>query len=224
MNIYKIINKNPIKNIILALANPFLSEHDKLVLYWKRANFDKTIRLNYPLNRESIVFDLGGYEGQWTSDIFSKYCCKIFVFEPINKFADNIKERFKFNEKIFVYPFGLASKTQHVNFYLSDDGTTEFGKIGEIEKVKLVDFNNFVNRNKIKKIFLMKLNIEGGEYDLLEYIIEIGWVKNIDHLQIQFHDFVPSAEKRMIAIQKELSKTHRPTYKYKFLWESWSKK
>ena len=37
---------------------------------WLADNGDKTYRLDYNLNENSVVFDLGGYEGQWASDIF----------------------------------------------------------------------------------------------------------------------------------------------------------
>ena len=32
------------------------------------------------LNEKSVVFDIGGYNGQWTSEIFSKYCCAFSIF------------------------------------------------------------------------------------------------------------------------------------------------
>ena len=39
---------------------------------WIKHQGDKTHRLNYDLNEHSLVFDIGGYEGQWANDIFSK--------------------------------------------------------------------------------------------------------------------------------------------------------
>src|SRR6478609_5702767 len=56
----------------------------------KRSDFDF-------LNDKSIVFDLGGYEGQWTSDIYSRYNCHVYVFEPVREFYEIIKNRFKNN-------------------------------------------------------------------------------------------------------------------------------
>ena len=52
----------------------------KEINQWYDDNGDKTHRLNYDLDENAIVFDLGGYEGQWSSDIFSKYCCHIYIF------------------------------------------------------------------------------------------------------------------------------------------------
>ena len=60
----------------------YVSPQEKRCIPWFQNNGDKTLRLNYPLTDKSIVLDLGGYEGQWASDIFSRYCCFIHVFEP----------------------------------------------------------------------------------------------------------------------------------------------
>jgi len=70
----------------------------------------------------------------------------------------------------------------------------------------------------------MKINIEGGEYDLLEHVIKIGAINNIRDIQIQFHDFVDDADIRMKYLLDELSRTHLPTYQYKYVWENWRRK
>jgi hypothetical protein len=68
---------------------------------------------------------------------------------------------------------------------------------------------------------LMKVNIEGGEYELLERMLECGLTTRVADLQIQFHNFSPDAAERMAAIQRGLAATHRPTYQYRFVWENW---
>jgi hypothetical protein len=67
----------------------------------------------------------------------------------------------------------------------------------------------------------MKINIEGGEYDLLDHLIETGWIRRIRDVQIQFHDFVSGATQRMHHIQAALKNTHHTTYQYPFVWENW---
>lgn len=194
------------------------------VIPWFKDNGDKTHRLNYDLNENSLVFDLGGYEGQWANDIFGKFVCNIYVFEPYIKFALNIKERFEKNSKIKVYQFGLASETKKTNFFISADGSSIFEKSENQTEVQFIRALDFMNENNITKIDLMKMNIEGGEYDLLEHLIETGFISKTDNIQVQFHDFIPDAENRMKNIQKDLSKTHYLTYQYEFVWENWKLK
>jgi cell wall assembly regulator SMI1 len=88
-------------------------------------------------------------------------------------------------------------------------------------KVKLVCLADFVSENRIRHIDLMKVNIEGGEYDLLEHVIATGLIHRVENIQVQFHDFFPDAVRRMAKIHDELTKTHYLTYQYRFVWENW---
>jgi FkbM family methyltransferase len=196
---------------------------DKRVLQWVHDNGDKTLRLNYDLDENSVVFDLGGYEGQWSSDVFSKYCCTIHIFEPVNKFADSIKNRFAKNPKIVVHRFGLANDTKKAKISLASDGSSIYKQGEKISEIQLIKASDFLKKYNITFIDLIKINIEGAEYDLLVHFIESKFIMNIKDIQVQFHDFVPEATSRMKMIQNELSKTHRLTYQYPFVWENWEK-
>jgi hypothetical protein len=70
-------------------------------------------------------------------------------------------------------------------------------------------------------IDLMKINIEGGEYDLLERLIETNMISRIKNIQVQFHDVAPDSLSRMLAIQTSLLKTHSNIFNYKFVWDSY---
>ena len=193
------------------------------VKQWVIDKGDTTHRLNYNLDKNSIVFDFGGYKGCWTSDILNKYNCKVHIFEVIPSFSDLIKNRFEKNENVVVNNFGLAKNNEELYITLSDDATGLFAGGKDKEKIKLVDVSDYLLQNKITHIDLMKINIEGGEYDLLERLIEIDFIKNIKNLQIQFHNIAPDSQRRMENIQKALSNTHKLTYQYMWCWENWSK-
>ena len=191
---------------------------------WRRVLGDKTLRLNYNLDDKSIVFDLGGYEGQWSSDIYSRYRCKIFCFEILGNYALNIKNRFANNYDICVFPFGLSSVTKKIDVYINNDGTTIYpNKYDDVdvEIGEVVNFLDFIKEHNVDHIDLMKVNIEGAEYDLLEYLIEQEYIKKIYNIQVQFHKFVPDAQARMRKIQSALQSTHQLTYQYEFVWENW---
>ncbi len=206
------------------LYTPSLSPQEKRVIPWFKIQGDKTLRLDYDLDEKSLVFDLGGYEGQWTSDIFSKYCSFIHIFEPVEEFAKNIEKRFYKNEKIIVHSYGLSNKNETVKITLDKTSSSIFKSGKETSDALLLRAIDFMKQNNIQSIDLMKINIEGGEYDLLEHLIDTGFIKNIKNIQVQFHDIFPDAEQRMLKIQKDLEKTHFKTYQYPFVWENWRKK
>jgi FkbM family methyltransferase len=198
---------------------------DKNFTAWYANPNHENLRFEYDLGENSVVFDVGGYKGQWASDIFSMYICQVFIFEPVREFATNIKKRFSNNTKIKVFDYGLGGKTRSEEITLSADGSSIFRETkGVRETVRVVDVMEFISGHKINKIDLMKINIEGGEYELLERLIEASFVKNINNIQVQFHNIDASSEPRMIKIQSALQKTHQPTYQYKFVWENWTRK
>jgi FkbM family methyltransferase len=182
---------------------------------------DERFRYDFDLNSESIVFDLGGYKGQWASDIYSRYNCYISVFEPVKGFCEKITDRFKFNNKIKTYALALSKENRNDTIAMSDDGSSLFKENSQVELINFEDVSDFFNKNKVNKIDLMKINIEGGEYDLLDRLIETNLINKISFLHIQFHDFVPDADDRMEKIKNNLSHTHSLELEYKYVWENW---
>jgi len=192
------------------------------VASWYLVKGNETLRLDYGLNNNSVVFDVGGYEGSWSEQIFCKYGCNIYIFEPVNKFYKEIMEKFIKNDKVQVYNFGLGGKNDEVIFNINGNSSSGFvTQNGHSEKVKINSVIKFIEKNGIKNIDLIKINIEGGEYELLEKFIETGWISKILNVQVQFHDFVPDAYNRMTKIQEKLKLTHDLTYHYEFVWENW---
>jgi FkbM family methyltransferase len=202
----------------------YQAPQQKRVIPWFADNGDRTLRLDYELDDNSLVFDLGGYMGQWTSDIYSMYRPKIHVFEPVAEFAESIRRRFSKNGDIQVHQFGLAGCSQVAKIGLDGDGSSILRPGRKVEEIELVRASDFLEQNSIHRIDLMKINIEGAEYDLLEHLIQFGIVLRIKNIQIQFHDFVPEAERRMRGIQADLAHTHELTYQYRFVWENWKLK
>jgi FkbM family methyltransferase len=177
------------------------------------------------LNENSIVFDLGGYEGQWTSDVFARYRCNVYVFEPVRSFAQLIRERFEKNPKIKVFQVGLAHDDLELDISIKAFASSVISHQGNepTEKIILKKFSGFLSQENIPGIDLIKINIEGSEFDLLEKMIEDGTIQIVNGLLVQFHNFVENAEQRMQAIRQRLGKTHRSVYEYPYIWEYWEK-
>lgn len=202
-------------------------EREQMLEDWRQINKQRDLRLDYNLNADSIVFDMGGYKGDWSSEIYARYRSKIEIFEPYLPFAEQIKKRFRSNPDIKVRTFGLDRKNEQMLMSDEADSTSVFktkGNTAKTVQIELREAKAFLKSENYPHIDLMKINIEGGEYNLLEHLIEEKLVQNIENIQVQFHHFVPNARTRMEAIQKELSKTHKMTYHYDFFWENWERK
>jgi len=201
---------------------PAYATHGRNHRQWVANDGDATHRLDYNLTSEDIVFDVGGYRGDWTAEIEDRFGSKIHIFEPVSSFYERIDARFAEAENVFPHCFGLSSKDDTVSMAVLEDSTSQFKQAEESETCVLRSIADFLEEQKIDRVALLKLNIEGGEYDLLESLIESGLIQRFDNIQVQFHWFVPNARTRMRTIQAELQKTHMVTYQYQFVWENWS--
>lgn len=199
----------------------FKRKQRKVFKSWKKDRGDQTLRLDYDLNQESIVLDVGGFEGQWASDLYSKYNSKIYIFEPVTDFFNQINQRFSKNNNIKVFDFGLGGETRKESISLTGDASSIFSDSTDSEEIEIISISDWLTSEKINHIDLIKLNIEGGEYELLEHIINTGLIHKINEIQVQFHHIEDNSEDRMSSIQDALTVTHQPTYQYRFIWENW---
>jgi FkbM family methyltransferase len=188
---------------------------------WFSDGGDLRYRYDYDLNKDSIVFDVGGYEGTFSKKINDDFGCNIFIFEPMKYYHDLILNKFIFDPNIKVHNFGLSKLTEDIKIFHSGDASSIFKESDSYEIVTLKNISDFINDNNITKIDLLKINIEGSEYDLLERLIECDKLNIIDNIQVQFHSFVPNCVERRNSIREHLRKTHDETYCYEFVWENW---
>ncbi len=192
------------------------------VARWFRDDGDVKLRLNYPeLREDSVIFDLGGYKGQFASDIFAKYGSEVYVFEPFQTFFQGLQERFRANYHIRVFGFGLAGRDETQRIYFHDDGTSVFRPSTNFQVIRIRRFSSFVQEHDIATIDLLKVNIEGSEYDLLDDIIGAGLQHRIRNIQVQFHRDIVHAYERMEDIKQTLRMSHNLTYEYPFVWENY---
>lgn len=78
---------------------------------------------------------------------------------------------------------------------------------------------DFLTQESIFEIALMKINIEGAEYDLLDRLIKSGNLHKFKYLQIQFHDFAPDALSRPAKIVSQILESHECTASFPMVWE-----
>jgi FkbM family methyltransferase len=204
------------------LRDPFLLE----VARWLRDKGDEELRLDYPLTKESIVFDLGGYHGDFASAIHDRYGCKVYIFEPVPEFHQKCVTRFLGNKKIVCLNFGLSSSDNWLDIGIAENASSFSSPHakGAMQRVQVRSIVDCIYDQGIDRIDLMKINIEGGEFDVLPAIIESGDIRKVQYLQVQFHNFVDNAAKQRAVIRSQFENTHTEMWSYDFVWESWKLK
>jgi FkbM family methyltransferase len=230
--------------IKLLITNPFLfayKAYRKVIWYyklyilkdiypvevtrWFKDKGDETLMFEYPeLNEDSLVFDVGGYHGDFAKKINDKYGCKVYVFEPHPEFYKICLDKFEQNEKVIPLNYGLSDKGGVFTISDSLDASSfvhpnHKNKVGIECQVK--EIFKAIDELKISHIDLMKINIEGSEYSLLIHMANKNKLSLVSQYQIQFHDFVNGASLKRDQIIDALSKTHQRSWCYTFVWENW---
>tara|TARA_A100001011_G_scaffold394856_1_gene488258 strand:+ start:668 stop:2050 length:1383 start_codon:yes stop_codon:yes gene_type:complete len=190
------------------------------VIQWKKQNGDETLRLDYDLNENSTVLDFGGFKGEWAEKIHEKHKCNVHVYEPFKKFYKTLELKFAGNDKITVYPVGIGATTRKIN--MIEDGLATRIVEDPKGKIQLKSINSILE--KFENIDLLKMNIEGTEYEILDEMIKSGDILKVKDLQVQFHPVDENSPKQMHDLQKALKQTHDLTYFFPFIWENWRRK
>lgn len=183
-------------------------------------------RHRYTLDSNAIIFDCGGYKGEWTAKMLRLYHHlnpKFYVFEIAEPFIRILEKKFINDKNVHVFGFGLGSEDQVIEFAVSDIATSIFAQPVEQEKEsgEIKNVGRFLEDYSITHIDLLKMNIEGGEYDLMDSIIASGFVKKCKNIQIQFHNYGEWSVKRRDSIKANLATTHKCTYDYEWNFENW---
>lgn len=178
-------------------------------------------RYTYPLNENSVVFDLGGYKGEWTEEIYRRYKPYIHCFEPVKEYYDILRNKFIDTNKIKVYNYGLGADTIRTNISLNGPASSALNIKGLTETIEIKSISEFIEEHNVTVVDVIKMNIEGMEYEILENLLDKKMIKMFKEILVQFHVFVDKSETRRLSIQERLSETHVKTYDFPFVWENW---
>jgi len=189
---------------------------------WFSDNGDATHNLNYALNENSIVIDLGGYTGIWAQQIISKYNPNVYIIEPLKEYYDLMVNKFHNYDKVKILNVGVSNEDKMGLIYLNGDASSSNLTTGKPIDVEFCTIETILNRFNISEVDLIQINIEGDEYLLLEHMIETGTIKKFKNIQIQFHLGIENDVERRNKIREDLiGNNFKIKFDYPFVWESW---
>jgi FkbM family methyltransferase len=197
---------------------------EKRVAVWYADHEYVTRLTDFPLDADALVFDVGGYKGDWALEVLCKHGCRIEVFEPVPEFHDQITRRFAFSDRVTTHPFGLGGATRSLEMGVSGERSSAFHTLarsaGSVQ-IEIRDVIGYLDQRAIEHVDLLKLNIEGAEYELLERVLDSGRSASFGFVLVQFHDELPDARDRAAAISERLDTTHELMWRVPFIWECW---
>lgn len=190
--------------------------------------FTEHLRYVYDLTPDSLVIDCGGFEGNFANLICEKYACAVIVFEPVPIFCRQVEATLKKWPKVIVFNLGIGGRSRMTPFEVkgSMTGIASIGRERVVVNIRdiievLEEFGEKFNTNSVD---LLKLNIEGAEYETLERLLSAGAQTRFKNIQVQFHSVVPDSRVRRAAIMERMEKTHDITWEdpqFDIGWINW---
>ena len=175
---------------------------------WQSQNLER-LRYEYDLQPSDTVIDLGAYRGEWSNEIRARYGCCVIAVEPTDAIDDYACEYIKKAAWTTNGRIAVGGAYYYTSQY--EPATREFDAFDINELLACYD-----------SIALLKINIEGAEYVVLDHIIQHGYHKRIRNLQIQFHLIEGQPTQAWYdGIVSRLQLTHQIEWRYPFCWESW---
>ena len=150
------------------------------------------------INKGYVVFDVGANVGDWTAKVLSQgHDVEVHLFEPVphvyKKLIQTLDKQLIFNN------LGVGQKEEVKIFYYYEANPllSTFYRRVDVEKqgwlnppkeitVLTTTIDNYCQRHGIKRINFIKIDVEGGELDVLygaKYFLETG---RIDYLQFEY--------------------------------------
>jgi FkbM family methyltransferase len=146
------------------------------------------------LDQNSIVYSFGiGENVSFDKAVIEKHDCHVFGFDPTPKSINWIKGQ-KLHEKFHFSEFGISNKSGLVDFYLPNNpeyvsGSSITQKNVDVRNkvsVGMKSLADIMNELGHKHIDVLKMDIEGSEYDVIENILNAKI--SITQILVEFHD------------------------------------
>lgn len=163
------------------------------------------------LNKSTVIYSFGtGRDISFDKECIRKHGASVFAFDPTPKSVEWIGNQ-KLPDRFHFHPYGIsASGTGQADFFLPANPRAISGSMimhkevdaAQSVKVMMKTFDDIIRELKHAHIDVLKMDIEGSEYDVIDTILASP--VTIDQVLVEFHDrdFAQSEPRSKEAIRK----------------------
>ncbi|XP_060075604.1 uncharacterized protein LOC132555267 [Ylistrum balloti] len=182
------------------------------------------------LNENSLLMEIGGNWG-WDAGNFSKlFNPRYIILEPLQPYVDILEKKFENKTNVNVYNLGLGGKNESILVKIEGNNacaTSKFsGKTDGNVRIYIIEATSFMTGLGVGvfDVDLLTMNCEGCEFEALENLLSSNIIEKFKNIQWGTHSLLKGMkdpEERYCRMTTLLARTHRPTYRYNLIWESW---
>jgi len=155
-----------------------------------------------------IIIDVGACVGEFTDFCLTEYPVEmIYLFEPLSANYNFLANKYRTNKKVKIYKTAMSDFDGKANFYKKrypqktgeilfdfpgnagsslrrDKGSTSKK---HFEVVQVIKLSTFLTMEKIKSIDILKIDVEGSEYAIMNDMIDNLLYQIIDKIYYEDH-------------------------------------
>jgi FkbM family methyltransferase len=179
--------------------------------------------IDWPLTRDSVVVEVGGYKGRWALQIAERYNPRLYVFEPQSWAAQVCRE--VLGDLAEVLPFGIGVEDGYFMMGEYETDGCSFAKEpgDDYALCQMKDVSAAFTDLQFDHIDLMLVNIEGYEYTLIPHMLNQGI--HPSRLMVQFHTFADPKGEQGRAIEGRLGELgYRMAWTYGEVLTAWERR
>lgn len=129
------------------------------------------------------IIEVGAHIGFFSVSVAKKFPeARIYAFEPMMDNFNLLKDNLKINniKNVRIFPYAVSNRSGKIAFYVSKNNARHsiYGEEGTRKKVRSINLREFMNKNKIKEVDLLKIDAEGAEYDII-YSLDLNRIRDI---------------------------------------------
>jgi FkbM family methyltransferase len=148
--------------------------------------------------REPVLFDVGGHLGEYTEAFLMVHPAgHSYVFEPCERHFQILAERLSHCKNVTLLKCGLGDQEKEAPLYKNAEITglasltkrrlDHFGiNMGMSETVKVQTIDEIIRQQSIASIDLLKIDVEGHEFDVLKGAANAFRDRRINFVQFEF--------------------------------------
>lgn len=198
------------------LGKEFLSPIQQFAL----DGYTKQFLADLPLSQDSIVAILGGYVGDSAQILQTNFDCNLEIYEPVPDYVEVLRDRFEKFSKVKIHPIAVSDRDEAIRLNISGETSGKFSLgINSIDAVSVDILNLFTG--PLFHFDCLEINIEGGEYAVMDRLISTKKIELCNVILIQFHDYGIDQEFHRARIRHEMTRTHELIKDYSWVWERW---
>jgi len=144
-----------------------------------------------PLTKDSVVVDAGAHRGEFSAEIIRRFGCQCHLVEANPRLVETLIVARA--ESITTAALGACDGRGmlHVSENPEATGLFDAGSATTSVEVETISLATLMQRRGITEIDILKLDIEGAEFDLIASTPD-QILQRINQITVEFHDFKPA--------------------------------